>query len=138
MASQSSNPQDDRDSMMFELSKQFRFESAHTLERAIDAEPSRRIHGHSYRAEVTVRGTADPTNGMVLALGLFEPALSDVHDGLDHRFLDDIHDLGPPTLENLSAWIWQKLTPIAPGLVRVTVYRDSNGEACSYFGPANE
>ncbi len=120
---------------MFELSKQFRFEAAHTLERAIDAEPSRRIHGHSYRAEVTVRGTADAKTGMVLDLGLFDRTLVDVHDGLDHRFLDDVADLGPATLENLSAWIWRKLSPIAPGLARVTVYRDSNGEACSYFGP---
>ena len=30
--------------------------------------------------------------------------------------------------------IWRKLEPVCPGLHRVTVYRDSNGEACSYFG----
>lgn len=119
---------------MHELSKQFRFESAHTLQRAIETEPSRRIHGHSYRAEVTVRGNPDPTTGMVLDLGLFERALADAHDGLDHRLLDDIQDLGPATLENISAWIWRKLSPVTPGLTRVTVYRDSNGEACSYFG----
>ena len=71
---------------MLELSNQFRFESAHTLERTVDAEPSRRMHGHSYRAEVTVRGEADPSTGMVLDLGLFERALVDAHDGLDHRF----------------------------------------------------
>lgn len=119
---------------MFELSKQFRFESAHTLERAIDAEPSRRIHGHSYRAEVAVRGEADPKTGMVLDLGLFERALADAHDGLDHRLLDEINDLGPATLENISAWIWRRVSPVAPGLARVTVYRDSNGESCTYFG----
>jgi 6-pyruvoyltetrahydropterin/6-carboxytetrahydropterin synthase len=123
---------------MFELSKQFRFESAHTLERAIDAEPSRRIHGHSYRAEVTVRGEADPKTGMVLDLGLFERALEDAHDGLDHRLLDEITDLGPATLENLSTWIWRKLSRVAPGLARVTVFRDSNGESCSYFGPQRD
>jgi len=60
---------------MFELSKQFRFEAAHTLERTIDAEGSRRIHGHSYRAEVVIRGKADPETGMVVDLGLFERAL---------------------------------------------------------------
>src|SRR6185437_11172639 len=108
MASQPTNPQDYWDSMMFELSKQFRFESAHTLDRAIDTEPSRRIHGHSYRAEVTVRGKADAKTGMVLDLGLFELALADARDGLDHRFLDEVTDLGPATLENLSAWIWRK------------------------------
>jgi len=43
---------------VYELAKQFRFEAAHTLpRRAVDTEPSRRIHGHSYRAKVVV-GTA--------------------------------------------------------------------------------
>jgi 6-pyruvoyltetrahydropterin/6-carboxytetrahydropterin synthase len=120
--------------MMWELSKGFRFEAAHTLQRAVDAEPSRRIHGHSYRAEVTVRGQADPDTGMVIDLGLFDRALADARDGLDHMYLDDISDLGPATMENLSAWIWRRMAPVAPGLVRVTVYRDSQGDACSYFG----
>lgn len=120
---------------MFELSKQFRFEAAHTLHRTIDVEPSRRIHGHSYRAEVTLRGSRDPETGMVMDLGLFRRALEEVRDGLDHRFLDDVPDLGPPTLESLSAWIWQKLQADCPNLAKVTVYRDSEGDTCSYFGP---
>lgn len=119
---------------MFELSKQFRFEAAHTLQRTVDAESSRRIHGHSYRAEVTIRGDADPITGMVIDLGLFERALEVARDGLDHRFLDEVTDLGPATMENLSAWIWRKVASTCRGLSRVTVYRDSNGEACSYFG----
>ena len=106
---------------MFELSKQFRFEAAHTLRREVDAEPSRRIHGHSYRAEVTVRGPADPASGMVVDLGLFERALAEARDGLDHRFLDDVLDLGPATLENLSVWIWRRLACHCPGLAKVTV-----------------
>lgn len=123
---------------MHELSKQFRFEAAHTLTRAIDVEPSRRIHGHSYRAEVTVRGRADPTTGMVVDLGLFSRALANARDGLDHRFLDEVADLGPATLENLSVWIWNTVEAVCPGLHRVTVYRDSEGDACSYFGPRAE
>jgi 6-pyruvoyltetrahydropterin/6-carboxytetrahydropterin synthase len=119
---------------MWELSKTFRFEAAHTLERAVDAEPSRRVHGHSYRAEVTIRGVADPKTGMVIDLGLFERAIADARDGLDHRLLDEVFDLGPATMENLSAWIWRRMAPVASGLFRVTVYRDSQGEACSYFG----
>ena len=67
---------------MFELSKQFRFEAAHTLQRNVDAEPSRRIHGHSYRAEVTVRGESDADSGMVLDLGIFQQALEIARDGL--------------------------------------------------------
>lgn len=121
---------------MFELRKQFRFEAAHTLTRSIDSEPSRRIHGHSYRAEVALRGEREPASGMIVDLGLFERALAQVRDGLDHRFLDEVADLGPATMENLSAWIWDKLASEFPGLVCVTVFRDSNGESCSYYGPA--
>lgn len=120
---------------MFELSKQFRFEAAHTLQRSVDAEPSRRIHGHSYRAEVAVRGPADPATGMVVDLGLFERAIEEARDGLDHRFLDEVSGLGPATMENLSAWIWRRVAPACSGLARVTVFRDSGGDACSYFGP---
>ena len=41
---------------MYELTKQFRFDCAHTLEREIEADGSRRIHGQSYRAPVTLPG----------------------------------------------------------------------------------
>jgi 6-pyruvoyltetrahydropterin/6-carboxytetrahydropterin synthase len=123
---------------MYELSKEFRFDSAHTLERTIDTEPSRRIHGHSYRAEVALRGRPDPRTGMIMDLGLFEQALQSARDGLDHRFLDEINDLGPATMENLSAWIWRKLEPHCPNLWRVTVRRDSDQGACSYFGRESE
>lgn len=119
---------------MFELSKQFRFDAAHTLERSIDTESSRRIHGHSYRAEVTVRGRPDLVTGMVIDLGLLERTMADARDALDHRFLDEINDLGPATMENLSRWIWDRLSPEVGNLFKVSVYRDSSGEACSYWG----
>lgn len=120
---------------MFEVSKQFRFEAAHTLRREVAAEGSRRIHGHSYRAEVMVRGVPDRTTGMVVDLGLLERALEGARDGLDHHFLDEVPDLGPATMENLAVWIWRRVAPHAAGLARVTVYRDSTGDTCSYFGP---
>lgn len=120
---------------MYELCKQFRFDAAHTLERVIDTESSRRIHGHSYRAEVAVRGKPDPISGMIVDLGLFERALGEARDMLDHRFLDEMNDLGPGTMENLSAWIWRKVEAVCPGLHRVTIYRDSSGDVCTYFGP---
>lgn len=119
---------------MFELSKQFRFEAAHTLERVVDTESSRRIHGHSYRSEVVVRGPADPRTGMLIDLGLFERALAGARDALDHRFLDDISDLGPATMDNLASWIWRKVEHDCDGLTRVVIYRDFSGDACTYFG----
>ncbi|RWD79060.1 6-carboxytetrahydropterin synthase [Mesorhizobium sp.] len=119
---------------MYELSREFRFDAAHTLQRTVDVEPSRRIHGHSYRAEVVVRGHPDPQTGMIIDLSLFDKALEEARDGLDHRFLDEIGDLGPTTIENLSSWIWRKLAPVCPNLWRVTVRRDSDTGACSFYG----
>ena len=117
------------------LSKEFRFDAAHTLERVIETESSRRIHGHSYRAEVVLRGRADPQTGMVVDLGVFEEAIHETRNDLDHRFLDEINDLGPATMENLSAWIWRRLSPKFPNLWRVTVKRDSDMGACAFYGP---
>ena len=119
---------------MFELAKQFRFDAAHSLERAIETESSRRVHGHSYRAEVVIRGEPDPASGMILDLGLFDRALQDARDGLDHHLLDEVEGLGPPTMENLAAWVWRRLEPACPGLCRVVIHRDSSGESCAYFG----
>lgn len=120
---------------MFEVTKDFRFEAAHTLQRDISADSSRRIHGHSYRAQVAVRGRPDPASGMVIDLEQLERLMAAAREGLDHRFLDEVDGLGPATLENLTHWIWQRLAPAVTGMSRVTVFRDSNNESCSYFGP---
>jgi 6-pyruvoyltetrahydropterin/6-carboxytetrahydropterin synthase len=120
---------------MFELTKQFRFEAAHTLERAIGTEGSRRVHGHSYRAEVAVKGVPDRASGMIVDLGLFDLSLQKVRDGLDHHFLDDVPGLGPATLENLSVFIWRALTANGVTPSRVVVARDASGESCLYTGP---
>lgn len=119
---------------MFELSKDFRFDAAHTLQRSIDADSSRRIHGHSYRAQVVVRGIPDPATGMIMDLGAFEAAMASARDGLDHRFLDEVADLGPATMENLAVWVWRTLEPHCKGLARVVIHRDASGESCAYFG----
>ncbi|MCQ6498037.1 6-carboxytetrahydropterin synthase, partial [Vibrio parahaemolyticus] len=84
------------------LTKAFRFEAAHALSGTTFGAASEEIHGHSFRAEVTVRGTPDPKTGMVIDLGLLERAMAEVQKTLDHKFLNKIEAIGVPTLENLS------------------------------------
>jgi len=119
---------------MWELTKSFRFEAAHALPGTTFGAASEEIHGHSFRAEVTVRGVPDPATGMVLDLGLLERRLTEVQKMLDHKMLNKIEALGAPTLENLSRFIWERVEP-AGQLTRVSVHRDSCNESCSYFGP---
>ena len=119
---------------MWELTKSFRFEAAHALSNTTFGEASEEIHGHSFRAEVTVRGTPDPRTGMVIDLGLFERRMADMQKTLDHKLLNKVEGLGLPTLENLSRFIWERLQH-AGNVTRVSVHRDSCGESCTYFGP---
>ena len=119
---------------MWELTKSFRFEAAHSLPGTTLGEASDEIHGHSFRAEVSVRGVSDPETGMVLDLGVLEERVADVQRMLDHKLLDRIQALGPATLENLSRFIWDRVQH-AGRVTRVTVHRDSCNESCSYFGP---
>ena len=109
---------------MWELTKSFRFEAAHALTGTTLGEASMEIHGHSFRAEVTVRGTPDPATGMVLDLGLLDRSMANVRNTLDHKLLNKIEALGPPTLENLSRFIWERVQH-AGKLTRVSVHRDS-------------
>jgi len=119
---------------MYELTKEFRFDAAHTLERDINAEGSRRVHGHSYRAEVTLRGMPDPVSGMIIDTSRLELLLNEAREALDHRFLDELNDLGPGTMENLCAYIWRRLAPQIPSLHSVAVLRDSTCDRVTYFG----
>ena len=114
-----------------EISQKFFFDAAHTLRRDIEAEGSRRIHGHTYHAEVTLAGNVNPTTGMVVDLGLVRAAIERLRPHLDHHLLDEVEGLGPATLENLGAFIWRAMAEEVPGLVQVRVWRDGVGDGCT-------
>ena len=116
--------------MSYQISQRFFFDAAHTLRRQVEADASRRVHGHTYQAEITLAGEPDAATGMVVDLGLVRQAIAAVRDELDHRMLDDIAGLGPPTLENLCAFIWRQLAARLPTLSAVRVWRDAMGDAC--------
>ena len=120
---------------MFELSQSFYFESAHTLKRQVErneADGSRRVHGHTYTARVCVQGEADPASGMVVDLAVLRAAIAAVRDKLDHHFLDEVPNLGLPTLENLCRYIHAEVAATVPNLASVTVERKSSGDRCVY------
>ena len=117
---------------MFELSQRFFFDAAHTLHRELEAEGSRRIHGHTYHAEISVAGTPDSKTGMIADLGVLQQAIATLRLKLDHHLLDEVPGMGPPTLENLCLFIWRELAPAVPGLACVIVERQASGNRCVY------
>lgn len=116
--------------MRYELTQRFFFEAAHTLRREIDVEPSRRFHGHTYIAEVTIVGLPNPDTGMVVDLGHLRAAIETIRGRLDHHLLDEVEGIGHPTLENLCAYIWRGLADERWQLDHVVVRREATGDAC--------
>jgi len=80
---------------MIELTQEFTFDAAHRLDAGAPA--NQRIHGHSFYAEVTLRGEPDITTGMLCEFGAVKQVLGAIAEDLDHRMLNDIPDLGTPT-----------------------------------------
>lgn len=117
-------------STTYNLTQRFYFEAAHTLERHIDAAGSRRVHGHTYHAAVTVSGPPDAASGMVVDLALLRGAIENLRRQLDHRLLDDVPGLGRATLENLCRYIHGELQG-SWAVSRVEVSRPASGDSCT-------
>jgi len=119
--------------MRAELTRTFRFESAHSLPRLAEGHKCRRLHGHSYRVELTVAGEVDPATGMVVDFALLGEAWRPLARELSGRPLNEIPELENPTSENLAAWLWTRLRPALPGLSEVAV-RETEASVCRYRG----
>jgi 6-pyruvoyltetrahydropterin/6-carboxytetrahydropterin synthase len=115
---------------MHELSQRFMFEAAHTLHRDFETESSRRVHGHTYLAELTVVGSPQESSGMLVDLAVLRNLIEEVRDLLDHRLLDEVKGLGLPTLENLCTFIAGKIRTRIPQLMSVRVWREASGDSC--------
>ena len=119
---------------MFELSQSFSFDAAHTLKRKVSAQEaagSRRIHGHTYTAEVFVQGERQPGSGMVMDLSALREVIAGIRVQLDHHLLDEVSGLGTPTLENLCVFIYAQVKQQIPLVSGVAVSRAA-GDRCTY------
>jgi 6-pyruvoyltetrahydropterin/6-carboxytetrahydropterin synthase len=119
--------------MIVTLAKSFRFEASHALPQVPPDHKCRRVHGHSFRVVVRVRGRVDPATGWVMDYADIARAFEPVHAALDHRHLNDVQGLANPTSELLAGWIWERLAGSLPGLAAITV-RETCTAACTYRG----
>ena len=117
-----------------EICYEFGFDAAHRFPRMPRGHRYRQVHGHSFRAEIALRGAPRPPQGFVADFARLEKACLVLRGKLDHALLNDLAGLSNPSLENLCLWIWARLAPKFDGLARVTVRRDSLGQSCTYRG----
>jgi len=115
--------------------KDFTFDSAHVLEGYDKTHPYGRVHGHSFRARVWIKGNPESKNSMITDLGFIDKECENVKVLLDHNTLNNVDGLKNPTLEGLCIFIWEKLIIKFSDLNKIEVHRDQSGEGCIYHGP---
>jgi 6-pyruvoyltetrahydropterin/6-carboxytetrahydropterin synthase len=114
-----------------DITKEFRFDAAHCLPSLPAGHPYTRLHGHSFRAAVTLSGTPLPGLDWIADFGEIDKILAEIRDALDHRTLNDIPGLANPTLEVIGRWIFERVAEVLPGVMQVALHRDSIGESCT-------
>ena len=119
--------------MHVRLTKDYSFESAHTLPHVPVGHKCARMHGHSFKVEISVEGEVDPVQGWLIDHSDISLAVNPILEELDHNYLNDIPGLENPTFEVLAGWIWEKLTPVLPGLAEIVIHETASAR-CSYRG----
>ncbi|WP_330334689.1 6-carboxytetrahydropterin synthase QueD [Streptomyces sp. NBC_00536] len=115
-----------------EIFREFTFEAAHRLPLVPEGHKCARLHGHSYRVDITVSGEVSGDSGWVMDFGEIKAAFRPLHEELDHHYLNEVPGLENPTSEVLARWIWDRLSGTLP-LSSVTV-RETATSGCVYRG----
>lgn len=104
-----------------EIYKIFHIEAAHHLPNVPSGHKCKRLHGHSFKVEIHVRGEVGEKSGWVLDFADIKDVFQPFYDQLDHHYLNEVEGLENPTSENLARWIWEKVKPGLPLLSKVVV-----------------
>jgi len=96
---------------VFEVYVAAKFEAAHRL--VGDFGPATRMHGHTYRMEVIVRGQHLGDDGTLYDIGDLGLAVNDLAGSLDYRDLNEVSGLASvnTTAEAVADYCWERLAP---------------------------
>ena len=97
--------------MRARLTKDFTFEAAQTLPKAPEGHKCRRVHGHSFKVEVSIEGDVDPTIGWIYDHANISAAMKPLLKVLDHTYLNEIEGLENPTIESVGRMVLEEVRP---------------------------
>lgn len=94
---------------MYEIGVTAQFEAAHRL--TGDFGSATRLHGHTYRLEVAVRGQELTGEGVLYDIGALRGAVEELAESLHYRDLGDVPGLAGTntTAEAVAAYCWETL-----------------------------
>ena len=116
-----------------EIFKEFTFESAHRLPNVPGGHKCGRLHGHSFKVELWLKGAVGADTGWIADFGDVKKAFAPFYEQLDHHYLNEIPGLENPTSEVLAKWIWDNVKLRLPLLSKVVV-RETCTSGCVYTG----
>jgi 6-pyruvoyltetrahydropterin/6-carboxytetrahydropterin synthase len=112
----------------------FDFAAARHLPKLASSHRCRRLHGHTFQIELTIRGEMSGDRDWIVDFDDVDQFMTELKDELDHRQLNDIPGLENPTTERLAQWLWVRIAPQFEGLYKVTV-QEHPSRGVSYYGP---
>ena len=93
------------------VSKEFVFDAAHDLPHYQGK--CQRLHGHTYRLQVTVDAPIDAETGIACDFSFIGQVVKEeVIRVLDHTYLNETVPIS--TAENVTLWIWKRIAPKLP------------------------
>lgn len=108
--------------MKTSVTRIFTFEAAHQLH--WHSGKCKRLHGHSYRLEVTVEGDIGP-NGVIVDFADIQAVVArTVIQRYDHSYLNDL--IPNPTAELLAQDIWNLLQENQLSISRIRLWETAN------------
>ena len=92
----------------FLVTRTYHVEAAHFLPKVPDSHKCRRVHGHNYRVDVTVRGPLDE-RGFVVDFFELDAVIEPLIAALDHRIINEVAGLENPTAEIIARWFFERI-----------------------------
>jgi 6-pyruvoyltetrahydropterin/6-carboxytetrahydropterin synthase len=119
--------------IMYRLRIKAEFDAAHKIE-GYDGKCAQ-LHGHTYKVELFVVTKELNPIGISFDLSLLKEKLNKVIERFDHSYLNEYKDLGNPSVENISKFIFQRMKTTLPDnviLERVRIW-ETPKSWCEYF-----
>jgi len=122
---------EDKGGIMYRLRVESHFNAAHKLDgyRGKCSE----LHGHCWKVEIFVTGENLDKTGILIDFKVLKRKLEEVIEKFDHSYLNNFKEIGNPTSENISRYIFRKLKlPENIRLEKVRVWENSESW-CEYY-----
>lgn len=122
-----------------DIYREFTFEAAHMIPQLPEWHCCGRLHGHTYRVDIWLRGEIPAGRPWFKDWGEIDEPIAKILELVDHRYLNEVGGLEVPSCENLAVWMWKALVAFGGGghLHKIKIYEGAKS-GLEYYGPEKD